>query len=75
MFLIEARVAWILKMGRNDDICRFPFISCEIFTCEIEIILKTLVDDEEVIPYSTGFLNMHETCNFWTFYSCILISS
>lgn len=27
---------------------RFPFIACEIFTCEIEMILKTLVEDEEV---------------------------
>lgn len=28
--------------------CRFPFISCEIFTCEIDVILKTLVEDEKV---------------------------
>jgi len=27
---------------------RFPFIACEIFTCEIDVILKTLVDEEEV---------------------------
>lgn len=27
---------------------RFPFIACEIFTCEVDIILKALVDDEEV---------------------------
>ena len=27
---------------------RFPFIACEIFTCEVDIILKTLVEDEEV---------------------------
>ncbi|AEE31224.2 SIT4 phosphatase-associated family protein [Arabidopsis thaliana] len=26
---------------------KFPFIACEIFTCEIEMILKTLVEDEE----------------------------
>lgn len=27
---------------------RFPFVSCEIFTCEIDVILKTLVEEEEV---------------------------
>lgn len=27
---------------------RFPFVACEIFTCEVDIILKTLVEDEEV---------------------------
>lgn len=27
---------------------RFPFIACEIFTCEVDIILKALVEDEEV---------------------------
>ncbi|KAL5977133.1 hypothetical protein ACLOJK_021475 [Asimina triloba] len=26
---------------------KFPFIACEIFTCEVDIILKTLVEDEE----------------------------
>lgn len=31
--------------------CRFPFIACEIFTCEIDIILRTLVEDEEVWLY------------------------
>lgn len=28
--------------------CRFPFVACEIFTCEIDVILKTLVEEEEV---------------------------
>lgn len=28
--------------------CRFPFIACEIFTCEVDIILRALVEDEEV---------------------------
>lgn len=27
---------------------RFPFIACEVFTCEIDVILKTLVEEEEV---------------------------
>lgn len=32
----------------NHCVHRFPFIACEIFTCEVDIILKTLVEDEEV---------------------------
>ncbi|KAF5944843.1 hypothetical protein HYC85_018920 [Camellia sinensis] len=28
---------------------KFPFIACEIFTCEVDIILKALVEDEEVL--------------------------
>lgn len=35
--------------------CRFPFIAAEIFTCEIEMILKTLVEDEEVDFFSVSF--------------------
>lgn len=32
------------------DLChRFPFIACEIFTCEVDIILKALVENEEVL--------------------------
>jgi hypothetical protein len=35
---------------------RFPFISCEIFTCEIDVILKTLVEDEKLMDLLFGFL-------------------
>ena len=31
---------------------RYPFVSCEIFTCEIEVILKTLVEDDKVFFHS-----------------------
>lgn len=30
---------------------RFPFIACEIFTCEIDVIFKTLVEEEEVSEF------------------------
>ena len=36
---------------------RFPFIACEIFTCEIDVILKTLVEEEEV-----GFIFIIALC-------------
>ena len=29
-------------------VCKFPFIACEIFTCEVDVIMKTLVEDEDV---------------------------
>ncbi|XP_065846909.1 uncharacterized protein [Euphorbia lathyris] len=35
---------------------KFPFIACEIFTCEVDIILKTLVEDEELMDLLFSFL-------------------
>ncbi|KAL1558539.1 serine/threonine-protein phosphatase 6 regulatory subunit 3-like isoform X2 [Salvia divinorum] len=35
---------------------KFPFIACEIFTCEIDVILKTLVDEEELMNLIFSFL-------------------
>ncbi|CAN6683762.1 unnamed protein product [Malus baccata var. baccata] len=43
---------------------KFPFIACEIFTCEVDIILKTLVEDEELMNLLFSFLepnNSHST--------------
>ncbi|KAE8688763.1 auxin response factor 18-like [Hibiscus syriacus] len=35
---------------------KFPFVSCEIFTCEIDVILRTLVEDEELMDLLFSFL-------------------
>ncbi|KZV31119.1 serine/threonine-protein phosphatase 6 regulatory subunit 3 [Dorcoceras hygrometricum] len=35
---------------------KFPFIACEIFTCEIDSILKTLVEEEELMYLLFSFL-------------------
>ncbi|KAM3302901.1 serine/threonine-protein phosphatase 6 regulatory subunit 3 isoform X1 [Capsicum chacoense] len=35
---------------------KFRFMACEIFTCEIDVILKTLVDDEELMNLLFSFL-------------------
>ncbi|KAH9317990.1 hypothetical protein KI387_019759, partial [Taxus chinensis] len=35
---------------------RFPFIACEIFSCEIDAILKTLIEDEELMNFLFSFL-------------------
>ncbi|KAG2598862.1 hypothetical protein PVAP13_5KG402400 [Panicum virgatum] len=35
---------------------KFPFIACEIFTCEIDVILRTLVEDEELMDLLFSFV-------------------
>ncbi|XWS53284.1 hypothetical protein CRYUN_Cryun11dG0143900 [Craigia yunnanensis] len=35
---------------------KFPFIACEIFTCEIDVILKTVVEEEELMNLLFSFL-------------------
>ncbi|XP_076908816.1 uncharacterized protein LOC143565847 [Bidens hawaiensis] len=43
---------------------KFPFIACEIFTCEVDIILKALVEDEELMNKLFSFLepeHLHST--------------
>ncbi|CAN4101696.1 unnamed protein product [Withania somnifera] len=35
---------------------KFPFIASEIFTCEIDVILKTLVEEEELMDLLFSFL-------------------
>ncbi|CAL0334503.1 unnamed protein product [Lupinus luteus] len=36
---------------------KFPFIACEVFTCEVDTILKTLVEDEELLNLLFSFLD------------------
>ncbi|KZV48807.1 serine/threonine-protein phosphatase 6 regulatory subunit 3 [Dorcoceras hygrometricum] len=36
---------------------KLPFIACEIFTCEVDIILKALVEDEELMDLLFSFLD------------------
>ncbi|KAJ8430385.1 hypothetical protein Cgig2_032124 [Carnegiea gigantea] len=35
---------------------RFPFVASEVFTCEIDVILRTLVDEEELMNLLFSFL-------------------
>ncbi|KAI3511788.1 hypothetical protein L1887_18946 [Cichorium endivia] len=37
-------------------IFKFPFIACEILTCEIDVIFKTLVEEEELMNLLFSFL-------------------
>nr|VDC61512.1 unnamed protein product [Brassica rapa] len=52
-----------LEDGEQKRAFKFPFIACEIFTCEIEMILKTLVEDEELMLLLFSFLEAKETHN------------
>ncbi|CAL9752851.1 unnamed protein product [Musa acuminata subsp. burmannicoides] len=42
---------------------KFPLIACEIFTCEIDVILKTLVEDEDLMNRLFSFLEPNHTHN------------
>uniref|UniRef100_A0A7N0RDC2 SIT4 phosphatase-associated family protein n=1 Tax=Kalanchoe fedtschenkoi TaxID=63787 RepID=A0A7N0RDC2_KALFE len=60
----EAQVKQLLKYiveeppedADNNRAFKFPFISCEIFCCEIDVILKTLVEDEKLMDLLFSFL-------------------
>ncbi|KAL4334242.1 hypothetical protein GQ457_07G033430 [Hibiscus cannabinus] len=45
----------------NKRTFKFPFISCELFTCEVDIILKTLVEDEELMNLLFSFLDLNHS--------------
>ncbi|XP_018491707.1 uncharacterized protein LOC108862158 [Raphanus sativus] len=58
---VEQLLRYIVEEPPNDAAdskrsFKFPFISCEIFTCEIDVILKTLVEDQELMDLLFSFL-------------------
>ncbi|OIT06162.1 PREDICTED: serine/threonine-protein phosphatase 6 regulatory subunit 3 [Nicotiana attenuata] len=57
---VEKLVRYIVEEAPEDAEKRrtfkFPFIACEIFTCEVDIILKTLVEDDELMNLLFSFL-------------------
>ncbi|TVU14833.1 hypothetical protein EJB05_38329 [Eragrostis curvula] len=58
---VEQLLRYIVEEAPEDAekkrIFRFPFIACEIFTCEVDVIMKTLVEDEELMNLLFSFLN------------------
>ncbi|XP_058099365.1 uncharacterized protein LOC131243790 isoform X2 [Magnolia sinica] len=65
---VEQLVRYIVEEAPEDAEKRrtfkFPFIACEIFTCEVDIILKTLVEDAELMHLLFSFLepdHLHST--------------
>ncbi|KAK9696989.1 hypothetical protein RND81_08G008600 [Saponaria officinalis] len=57
---VEQLIHFIVEEASEDAERRrtfkFPFISCEIFTCEVDIILNTLVEDDELMKKLFSFL-------------------
>ncbi|KVI00718.1 Armadillo-type fold [Cynara cardunculus var. scolymus] len=57
---VEQLVRYIIEEAYEDAAngrtFKFPFIACEIFTCEVDIILKALVEDEELMNLLFSFL-------------------
>ncbi|CAM8900436.1 unnamed protein product [Rhodiola kirilowii] len=57
---VEQLVLYIVEEVDDTDKRRsfkFPFVACEIFTCEVDIILNTLVEDEQLMNLLFSFLN------------------
>ncbi|KAL0460194.1 UNVERIFIED_CONTAM: Homeobox-leucine zipper protein REVOLUTA [Sesamum latifolium] len=54
---------------------KFPFVACEIFTCEIDVILKTLVEKEELMDLLFSFLepNRHHGAFLAGYFSKVVI--
>ncbi|KAJ1420909.1 SIT4 phosphatase-associated protein family [Sesbania bispinosa] len=57
---VEQLIRYIVEEAPEDAekkrTFKFPFIACEIFTCEVDTILKTLVEDEELMNLLFSFL-------------------
>ncbi|CAN6269325.1 unnamed protein product [Urochloa humidicola] len=57
---VEQLLRYIVDEAPEDAekrrIFRFPFIACEIFTCEVDVIMKTLVEDEDLMNLLFSFL-------------------
>ncbi|KAJ0980742.1 hypothetical protein J5N97_008997 [Dioscorea zingiberensis] len=57
---VEQLLRYIVEEAPEDAekkrIFKFSFIACEIFTCEVDIILKSLVEDEELMNLLFSFL-------------------
>ncbi|XP_019436274.1 PREDICTED: serine/threonine-protein phosphatase 6 regulatory subunit 1-like [Lupinus angustifolius] len=54
---------------------KFPFIACEIFSCEVDVILKTLVDEEELMNLLFSFLepNRSHSASLAGYFSKVVI--
>ncbi|CAI0453005.1 unnamed protein product [Linum tenue] len=57
---VEQLLRYIIDEPQEDSeskrAFKFPFIACEIFICEIDVILKTLVEEEELMDLLFSFL-------------------
>ncbi|BAT87676.1 hypothetical protein LR48_Vigan09g182900 [Vigna angularis] len=62
---VEQLIRYIIEEAPEDAekkrSFKFPFIACEIFTCEVDIILKTLIEDEELMNLLFSFLDLNHS--------------
>ncbi|XP_057432676.1 uncharacterized protein LOC130725468 [Lotus japonicus] len=62
---VEQLIRYIVEEATEDtekkQTFKFPFIACEIFTCEVDIILKTLAEDEELMNLLFSFLESNHS--------------
>ncbi|XP_019431259.1 PREDICTED: serine/threonine-protein phosphatase 6 regulatory subunit 3-like isoform X2 [Lupinus angustifolius] len=58
---VEQLIRYIVEEAPEDSekkrTFKFPFLACEVFTCEVDTILKTLVEDEELMNLLFSFLD------------------
>ncbi|XP_019419497.1 PREDICTED: serine/threonine-protein phosphatase 6 regulatory subunit 2-like isoform X1 [Lupinus angustifolius] len=58
---VEQLIRYIIEEAPEDAekkrTFKFPFLACEIFTCEVDTILKTLIEDEELTNLLFSFLD------------------
>ncbi|KAJ9698100.1 hypothetical protein PVL29_007281 [Vitis rotundifolia] len=59
----------------NKRAFKFPFIACEIFTCEIDVIFKTLVEEDELMDLLFSFLepNRHHSTLLAGYFSKVVV--
>ncbi|CAI9770812.1 unnamed protein product [Fraxinus pennsylvanica] len=54
--LLRYIVEECLEDADSKRMFKYPFIACEVFTCEIDVIFKTLVEEEELMDLLFSFL-------------------
>ncbi|KAL1320592.1 uncharacterized protein [Arachis hypogaea] len=75
---VEQLIRYIVEEAAEDAekkrTFKFPFIACEVFTCEVDAILTTLVEDEELMTKLFSFLEPdHSHGNLLAGYFCKVV--
>ncbi|MED6119415.1 hypothetical protein PIB30_011780 [Stylosanthes scabra] len=75
---VEQLICYIVEEADEDAekkrTFKFPFIACEVFTCEVDAILTTLVEDEELMSKLFSFLEPdHSHGNLLAGYFCKVV--
>ncbi|XP_047321488.1 serine/threonine-protein phosphatase 6 regulatory subunit 3-like [Impatiens glandulifera] len=64
---VEQLLHYIVEEAPEDAeskrVFKFPYIACEIFTCEIDVILRTFVEEDELMTLFFSFLDPNRPHN------------